>query len=208
MISIKDTCRGLITGRPSIYSIPVQPGVTEDSVLAPSLQHTRQLVFSGPNLVCTGLYSAIQGLMSRNVSEWQAASVQVGYGGDYDQPADPDNQSPADQGERIGPVFTDAYVRKPIFSAPIRLATSSDVLSSYRWSYSAVISPFEALTDIGEPTHPFINEFGLLAANGELLAHFIPAADDLGRAERRQKSDLEWWVIVWDLEFVGSVPVE
>lgn len=207
--SLSSVFSGKLRGRPTLSVVPaVIDGVRVTDPTDSRWESHKTVVMTGSNIICEGMYSAIQGMMCRDFDDWQATSIQVGYGGDYSQPPDPTSPLPSDQGERVPPAFTDAYVRKPLFTAAIRLAAPSAVVGEYRWTFTATLSPFEGETDVGEPTRPFINEFGLLAANGTLLAHFIPPADGGGLAERRSKTDLEWWVIQWDVEFIGTPTVE
>ncbi len=199
----------LIRGAPVIYAVPAV--VDGQPVVDPSdsrWESARREVLAGSNVVCAGMYVALQHIMAREIDDWQAATIDLGFGGDYDQPADPGSTPPSDQGERIPATFSDTYMRKPLFSAAVKLAKSSAVTSAYRWIYSATVHFTEAVTDSNDPEKPFINEFGLMAANGTMLAHFIPSAANDGTTVQRAKSSLEWWVIQWVFEFVGTETTE
>ncbi len=198
----------IIRGRPTVFSVPAYVnGFEVTDPVDSRWESKRKAVLEGENLICTGMFSAIQNLMARDIDNWQAVSVAVGFGGDYTQPATRD-ASVSDTGQRVAAAFTDAYMRKPLYTAAIRLADVSAVLTEYRWIYTATLAPFGSDTDIGDPLKPYINEFGLLAANGTLLAHFIPPAADDGTTVRRAKTDLEWWVIQWVVEFLGTTTSE
>ena len=61
--------------------------------------------------------------------------------------------------------------------------------------YSALVRPDQAVSDD-------INEFGLIARNGKLFAHYVPDADPT-RAEKKPKTDL-YWIMKWVVEYVSA----
>lgn len=189
-MNIEDRIPLKATGRVRVYAV-------EDM---DQLDSAEPVVDSG-NVVCVGFYDCLQNLLMRNFEDWQPTSITVGYGGDYDQPADPDATPPTDQGERVAPLFTDTYVRKSITSIPIVQVLEGDIITERRFTYVAIARPYEAVTSDSTPTKPFINEFGLKAYNDTLLAHYVTPADDDDRAERFQKSSVTWMVIKWEIKF-------
>lgn len=196
---LREKTSAVIAGYPSIYAVPLG--------LNPMNPEHRRLVHAGQNIICVGMYDAALNYLLRNFEDWQATSIVLGFGGDYNQPDDPDDV--ADQGSRQPAAHTDTYVRKVLYRAPIVQVTESPLAEERRMHYIAIVRPDEALTDVGDPDAPFINEFGLEAYNGTLLAHYVTPADpDTNRAEQYAKSDVEWLVIDWEIEFVGSVPAE
>lgn len=189
----------MVRGAPSLYSVQAHRDPTDPNNWIPLMQSW--------NTICVGMYDCVHNLLLRNFEDWQPTSIVLGFGGDYDQPEDPDTTPPADQGVKQEPAYTDAYVRKELFRAAIVQAQPSELTGEHRVHYIAIIRPDDALTDPDDPDRPYINEFGLEAYNGTLLAHFVTAEDlDTGRAEQYAKSNLEWLVIDWEIEFVGSVP--
>lgn len=192
-MQVQDTFRGSFRGRPRIYKCST-----------PSDPQTWELLEEGPNIVCDGMYDAVHNLLLRNFTEWSPTEISVGFGGDYSQPDDPVGSPPSDTGARVAPLASDTYVRKPIQSIPILQVTDPAVPSSTRATYIALVDPDGLTTDVGDPDKPYINELGLLAANGTLLAHYVTAADGGGNATQYTKTDLEWFVVEWEIEFVGA----
>lgn len=180
----------VILGRPSIYSVP--------ACVDPTDTNNWKLLHQGQNTICTGMYQAMTNLLMRNFDDWQPTTVVTGFGGDWDQAAT------ANQGSRQPPAFTDILVRKPIFYAPIVQVTPT---TANRFYYVAIIRPDDGNTDAGDPTRPYINELGLLAHNGTLLAHYVtPVTGSGSTATQYAKSNIEWLVIRWELEFSGGLP--
>ena len=179
-----------VVGRPSIYSVPV--GVD------PSDANNWQEIHAGVNTICVGMYDSMHNMLMRNFDDWQPTTITTGFGGDWDQAAT------ANQGSRQPPAFTDAAVRKPIYRAPIvQVVPGLD----RRLCYIAIVRPEDGNTDIADATKPYINELGLLANNGTRLAHYVtPIATGQVYATRYAKSQVEWLVIKWEIEFAGVAP--
>jgi hypothetical protein len=190
----------MIRGTPSLYTVPANADPWDISA--------RQLVHQGTNTVCFGLYDAMLQYLLRNVDDWAPTSIVLGFGGDYDQPEDPDTTAPSDQGVRVPPTHSDAYVRKPFFSAAIQQTKEGIPTTERRAVYVAVIRPDDANTDPEDEDRPFIDELGLEARNGTLLAHYITSPDltTVGETQKFAKSSLQWLVIEWTLEFIGVEP--
>lgn len=193
-MNIKDDILIKPEGRVRVYAV-------EDME---QLESAVPVVDSG-NVVCDGFYDCVQNLLMRNFEDWQPTNITVGYGGDYNQPVDPDATPPVDQGERVAAVATDTYVRKEITSIPLVQVKEGPIIAERRFTYVAIARPFEAVTDPTDEERPFINEFGLRAFNGTLLAHYITPEGSDGRAERFQKSSVTWMVINWEIKFTGGV---
>lgn len=174
------------------------------SAADPDDRSTWTLLVGGKNVICTGMWDSVHNLLLRNFSDWMPTEVSVGFGGDYDQPADPVATPPSDTGARVAALFSDTYVRKPIQSIPILQVTDPAVPSEYHARYIALVSPDGLTTDIGDPLRPYINELGLMASNGTLLAHYITPDDGGGNATQFSKTDLEWLVVEWEIEFIGA----
>ena len=188
-----------IRGIPALYSVPAHLDPEDPTNWIP-LRQSR-------NIICIGMHDCVHNLLLRNFEDWQPTTVVLGYGGDYDQPADPDTTPPANQGSRQAPVFTDTYVRKVLYRAPIVQVKPDELVSERRTHYISIVRPDDSITDTGDPEKPHIDEFGLEAANGTLLAHFVTPEDpDSGLAEKYAKSSLEWLVIDWEIEYVGATP--
>lgn len=192
MIKVFDNLRGEFRGKPSLYTCT-----------DPDDRSTWTLLHEGHNVVCTGMYDSMQNLLLRNFTDWMASEVSVGFGGDYNQPADPVASPPADTSARVPALFADTYVRKPMQSIPILQVTDPATPSELHAKYVAMVDPDGFTTDTGDPLRPYINELGLMAANGTLLAHYITPLDGLV-ATRFTKTDLEWLVVEWDIEFIGA----
>lgn len=184
-------------GRPALFVAPADADPFDPAARTP--------LAAGRNVVCFGMYDAIQhGFMLRSFDAWAPASIALGFGGDYDQPDDPDATAPTDQGRRVDPQYSDAYVRKQFHVAAVRQVREGLPTSDRRAVFVAVIRPDDGTTDAEDAARPFLNEFGLLSRNGTLLAHFVPEADpDTGRARRYAKSSALWLVIEWTVELVG-----
>lgn len=159
-------------------------------------------MFGGRNVVCDGMHTALHRLLLRDFVDWAPASVSIGYGGEYSQPADPNTTPPAPTGARVAPASTDTYVRKAILDAPILQAEDPGVVGAKRAKYTAIVAP-DALTT-GATDRPFIDELGLVAANGTLLAHYVTPADGSGNTTKFSKTSLEWLIIEWEIDYVGS----
>ena len=182
-----DFVKPTVRGRPSIFTVPagVDPRDTANWTL----------VHQGQNVICAGMYQAMTQLLMRNFDDWQATTIALGFGGNY-------NEDGVDQGSRQPPAFTDTAMRKSFFEAPIvQVAPSIED----RFYYIAIIRPEDGNTD-NEDLRPYIDELGLLAANGTLLAHYITPADPLDAtiATQYAKSTVEWLVIRWEIEFAGA----
>ena len=156
----------------------------------------------GRNVVCYGMYDALQQLLLRNFDDWQPASIALGYGGDYSQtvPA-------ADQGARVAPLHADDFMRKQFYAVPLVRAEADPVLTERKAHFVAIARPEEAVTDPDDSDAPYLNEFGLLAENGALLAHYVPPTDGVSPvAARYAKSPFEWLVVDWEIELIGVEP--
>lgn len=179
-----------ITGRPSLFSA--------SSCVDPLDTNNWTLIHEGKNTICSGMYQSVTNLLMRNFDDWQPTTIVTGYGGDWDQAVT------ANQGSRQPPDFTDTIVRKPLFYAPIVQVLPS---APGRFYYVAIIRPADGTTDLLDPARPYINELGLLAHNGTLLAHYVtPLAAGGSIATRYSKSNVAWLIIRWELEFAGATP--
>lgn len=188
-----------IKGWPTLYTVPAHRDPLDPRNWIPLRQDR--------NIICVGMHDAVHNLLLRNFEDWQPTTVVLGFGGDFDQPADPEATPPTNQGARIAPAFSDTYVRKPLFRAPIVEVKPSELTSERRAHYIALVRPNDANTDPSDPDRPYIDEFGLESNNGVLLAHYVNVEDpDTQLAEKNAKSDLEWLVVDWEVEFVGVQP--
>lgn len=178
-----DKVTGAFSGKPSIYT-----------ATDPDDRGTWNLVVEGENVVCIGMHTSIHNLMLRNFSDWMPSKVSVGYGGDYTQ-ATP----PVVQAARVEPLFADTFVRKPILDIPVLQV--ADPVSNFTAKYTAMVAPDGLVTGAGD--RPYINELGLMSENDTLLAHYITPLDGL-LATQIVKTDLEWFVVEWEIEFIGA----
>jgi len=192
----QDRCGGLLRGRPTLYTVP-QGADPYDAT-------ARRLLQTGRNTICYGFYDAMQRYLLRDFDAWSPTGLVLGYGGDYDQPDDPDTTAPSDQGARIAPAVTDAYVRKVFYRGAVQQAKEGSPTTDRRVVYVAVVKPSDGVTDVDDVTRPYLNEIGLEARNGVLLAHYVTDVDpDTGRAQRFAKAAYQWLVCEWEIEFVG-----
>ena len=181
-------------GRPTLWSAPAGADITD--------RNNWRLLYSGKNTICVGMYESLFHLMRRDFDDWQPASIALGYGGDYSQ-----TSVPADIGSRVAPAYTDDSVRKSYYVAPIVEVKEDPVITEKKVHYIAIVRPESGNTDPDDVSVPYLNEFGLLANNGTLLAHYITAADGVtGRAIQYAKSELEWLIIDWEIELIGVEP--
>lgn len=194
MIRLRSAVRPWFRGRPSVWVVPAA-GDPRDAA-------QRRLLLAGRNVVCYGMYDAFQQLLLRNFDDWQPATIALGFGGDFSQTV------PAvDQGARVEPLHGDDVMRKQFYAAPLVESRADPVTTERKIHYVAVVRPEEANTDLDDVDAPYLNEFGLLAANGTLLAHFVPPTDGVSPlAGRYAKSSLEWLVVDWEIEVIGVEP--
>jgi len=186
-----------LRGSPAVYGVPAD-GDPHDPA-------QRRLLVAGQNTICYGMYDAVQRFLLRDFDAWAPANLVLGFGGDYDQPEDPVTTPPTDQGTRIGPAHSDAYMRKPFYAGPIQQVRVGTPTTDRRVVYVAVVAPDYGVTDEDDVDRPYLNELGITARNGTLLAHYIPESGVVdGRAERYAKSSAMWLVVEWTVEFVGD----
>jgi hypothetical protein len=81
------------------------------------------------------------------------------------------------------------------------------MIEERRIHYSSILAPEDGVTSSDNPSRPFIDELGIEAANGVLLAHYVSDADANGRTIKQVKTNLEWLVIDWEIQFVATPEV-
>lgn len=180
------------TGKPRIYSVP--------SNLDPTIKENWIPKFGGNNMVCVGMHDTVQRLLMRDFELWQPARIALGYGGEY-------TQLGSYTGLRQAPAYQDRAMRKTIMTTPLVQITQSGMTEERRIHYSSILEPLEGVTDPENPDRPFIDELGIEAANGVLLAHYVSDSDASGRTLKQVKTNLEWLVIDWEIQFVATPEV-
>ena len=174
--NLQDTFNSLLQGRVSVFRVPAE--VEYKDVLA----HYGTPLFSGNNVVVENSKTILQNLLRGKIQDYLPSFISIGDGGDSTQAAG------IDTGTRVAPDVADATMRSTVARIPI---IQTIYVDSDTWEYVAVARPNEALASI-------INEFGVEAANGSLLAHFVTDPDaTTGRATRYIKTSLEYLVIRW-----------
>jgi hypothetical protein len=180
------------TGKPRIYSVPAH--------LDPKVKENWTLKFGGKNMVCVGMHDTVQRLLMRDFELWQPARIALGYGGEY-------TQTGSYTALRQAPAYYDTAMRKTIMTTPLVQITQSGMTEERRIHYSSILDPIEGVTSSDNPDRPFIDELGIEAANGTLLAHYVSDADSSGRTLKQVKTNLEWLVIDWEIQFVATPEV-
>lgn len=192
MISSSKLVLPKASGKPKVWSVPAH--------LDPSVKENRTLKFGGDNIVCVGMHDTVQRLLMRDFELWQPARIAIGCGGEF-------NEFGGFAGSRQAPTYTDSKMRRPIMTTPLVQITQSGMVEERRIHYSAILSPEEGVTSAGDPIRPFIDELGIEAANGVLLAHYVSDSDENGRTIKQVKTNLEWLVIDWEIQFVATPEV-
>lgn len=143
------------------------------------------LIHDEKNTIVDYHKTIIQGLLARNPEDFMIAAIAIGEGGDAEI-----NEPHNDTGARVGTNLSEETMRIPIAEIPIQATNESgdDV------EYSALARPDQAVSDD-------INEFGLIARNGKLFAHYVPDADPV-RAEKKPKTDI-YWILKWTIEYTS-----
>lgn len=181
-------------GRPSVFTVPACADPLDTANWSPLIE--------GKNIVCVGMYDSMLHMLLRDFDDWQPASMAIGSGGDLSLSAGSYIATPT----RQPPTHSDTAMRRQNFVAPIVQVIPGNTVTRTA-VYVAIVRPDDANT--GSVEAPYINELGLLATNGTLLAHYV-TPEDLTNATRPSlkyaKSNLQWLVIKWEIEFTGVEP--
>lgn len=144
------------------------------------------LILDEKNTIVDYHETIIQGLLARNPEDFMIAAIAIGEGGDAEI-SEPHN----DTGARVATDPGEETMRIPIAEIPIQTVneTGDEI------EFSALVRPDQAVSDD-------INEFGLVARNGKLFAHYVPDADPT-RAEKKPKTDI-YWILKWVVEYTSA----
>jgi len=144
------------------------------------------LVLDGRNSITDYSETIIKGLLARNPEDFMIDGIAIGLGGDAEI-SEPHN----DTGARVAPDPVEETMRIPLETILIQM--TQEVSGGIE--FTALARPDQAISDN-------INEFGLVARNGKIFAHYVPDADPT-RAEKKPKTDI-YWIMKWTVEYANA----
>jgi hypothetical protein len=146
------------------------------------------LIVDSRNMITDASEEIIQGLLGRNAEDYLLDYIAIGKGGDCDIfPG-----SHVDTGARVAPDPGEREIRVLVERLPIQITAPNPP----EFTLYALANPAQAVD-------PDINEFGILARNGLLFAHYVTELDLFNRASKKPKTDVNW-IIEWTVRYENA----